>query len=166
VRIALALIAGVCLASGCANSEVSAVGQTTGTSSPPTSNCDEDDYPGPWTACPDFDWVRGIVEATGYEMADFTGSALVARGRGDSFYIWATKGHGSLAGASRLGCRIGDAKVWVGKGGMDDWRYWQAQGYTFWLSAGPLMTSRSPDPCELEALVQASRSMPPPSAGP
>jgi hypothetical protein len=48
--------------------------------------------------------------------------------------------------------------VWAGTMGMDDWRYWHAQGFTFWISAGPLMSSTTPDPCDLGRLIEESKT--------
>jgi hypothetical protein len=125
-------------------------------------DCQEPDYPGPWSACPQTEWVRAIVEAAGYEITGDTGSAIVAGGNGHSFYIWATPGEGSLGGSSRPLCKIGDLSIWGVAGGMTDWRYWHAQGFTFWISAGPVGTSESPDPCELDALARESQMQPAP----
>ena len=158
----LLALACACVTTGCQDSRVSVDGSTTNRA-PTAVECDEDDYPGHWTACPEAGWIRSIVETAGYEMADYTGSALVAKGNGDSFYIWASRGHGSLGGASSRGCRLGDTEVRAGLGAMADWRYWHAQGFTFWMSAGPLITSTSPDPCELGALVHESRVQPAPA---
>jgi hypothetical protein len=132
------------------------------------TRCVEDEYPGPWTACPEADWVRGIVEAAGYRVAGDTGSAVIARGQGHSFYIWATRNDGSAIEGFEEACRVGNITVWAGKGpngAMNDWRYWEAQGFVFWLSAGPRSTATSPDVCGLGSLVHQSQVQTPPSAG-
>jgi hypothetical protein len=149
------------LAGGCAGSPESVDAPTTRAAA--AASCDEDDYPGPWTACPEAGWVRDIVEAAGYDVAGSTGSALVARGNGHSFYIWATRGRASIGAATGRGCRIGSVKVSTGTGAMGDWRSWEAQGFTFWLSAGPLSASTSPAPCDLDDLVRESQAQAPPA---
>jgi hypothetical protein len=47
---------------------------------------------------------------------------------------------------------------------MEDGRYWQAPGFTFWVSAGPFSTSSSSDPCDLEGLAHASEVQQPPTS--
>jgi hypothetical protein len=161
MRTALALIVCVWLANGCAESRVSAVGQTT-TSSSPTSNCDEDDYPGPWTACPEAAWVQRIAEGAGYEIVDYMGSALVAHGRGDSFYIWAARGVAPRSEQGRVLCRVGDLDVRGTGWRTGDWRSWRAQGFTFWISAGPTADSTSPEACSMGRLIRESLIQPAP----
>jgi hypothetical protein len=45
---------------------------------------------------------------------------------------------------------------------MKDWRYWWAQGFTFWAAGGPSSGARPPDPCALASLVQESLRQPRP----
>ncbi len=44
--------------------------------------CPHANWPGPWTACTEADWVRRVVEAGGYEVTGDPGSALVAEEEG------------------------------------------------------------------------------------
>jgi hypothetical protein len=123
-----------------------------------------DEWPGPWTACPEAAWVQRVAERAGYRVVDETGSALVAQGEGRSFYIWATaapESPGRTAEREKwrlLGRREG-ARVY---GDEDLWRWWGAQGFVFWLHAGPFADSRVPDLDELGFLIRASKSLPPP----
>lgn len=156
------------LAGGCGEADVSSPAGSLGTEataakSAGTRDCSDEDYPGPWTACPEAEWVRSIAETSGYEIAGETGSALIAKGEGHSFYIWATRGRGSLGGGEdHPFCRIGGMNVWSGTRGMEDWRYWHAKGFTFWISAGPTSTATSPDSCDLGRIVHESEVQPPP----
>ena len=117
-----------------------------------------DDYAGPWTACPEADWVRRIVRSAGYRVVGSTGSALVARGRGESFYIWAT---GNAARVRRTASEGGYVPV----GTVDGVRiysdavrrWWLAQGFVLWVESGPRGESAAPGPDELAPLVRASR---------
>ena len=132
---------------------------------PPSVRCPTD-WPGPWTACPEAAWVRLVAVRAGFRIVDETGSALVAQGRGRSFYLWATeidRSVGRIAddgGWLLLGRRAG-VRVY-GDGAL--WRLWSAQGFVFWLQAGPLATSRLPDLDDLEPLVRASMELSPPRA--
>jgi hypothetical protein len=102
-------------------------------------------WPGPWTACPEADWVRRVAEGAGYRVVGDTGSSLVARGGGRSFSIWATKLAGKELSATarrekwrRLGVVEGTGVF----GDEESWRWWPAQGFVFWLSAGRAQTQR------------------------
>lgn len=110
--------------------------------------CPRPDWPGPWTACAEARWVAQVVEAGGYDVGDGTGtgSALIAAGRGRAFYVW--------AGATGAG----DSEP------SDDGVHtsWTAQGYTFWVGAGPRYTDAKPTVAELRAVAAASRLIPPP----
>ena len=50
--------------------------------------CPRENWPGPWVACAEADWVRRVVESGGYRVVGETGSAIVAGGKGQSFYAW------------------------------------------------------------------------------
>jgi hypothetical protein len=83
------------------------VGETRGSSPPTTAagtaqadaddqgkvrGCSSENWPGPWAACEEADWVRAVVRRAGYETGSDTGSALVASTDETSFYIWTTPG--------------------------------------------------------------------------
>jgi hypothetical protein len=120
-------------------------------------------WPGPWTACPEAAWVRLIAGSAGYAITGETGSALVAEGRGHGFYIWATKTADERPAATtaeewnRLGTVEG---VEVFDDGVR--RRWVAQGFVFWLEAGPSADSALPPLGEMQALVRLSLKLPPP----
>jgi hypothetical protein len=126
-----------------------------------------DQWPGPWTLCPQADWVRQVVRETDYRLAGETGSALIAKGNGRSFFIWVTPLPPSLAALARsenwklLG-RVDGSRVWGG----EDWRWWVAQDHIFWVSVGPQGLSRAPAPneSELGSLIRASKTLPRPPA--
>jgi hypothetical protein len=122
-------------------------------------------WPGPWTACPEADWVRRVAEQAGYRVVDETGSALVAEGDGRSFSIWATElaGKELSATARRENWRplgvVEDTEVF---GDEKDWRWWPAQGFVFWLHVGPSEDATSPELEEMASLVRTSLELPPP----
>ncbi len=121
-------------------------------------------WPGPWTACPEAEWVRLVAETAGYRITDETGSALVAEGRGDGFYIHATPMSEKhfLATARREEWRRRGSAEGVQLFGEDPWRWWRAQGFVFWLHAGPHADATLPTHRGLPALVRASLDLPPP----
>jgi hypothetical protein len=123
------------------------------------------DWQGPWTACPEADWVGQVAERAGYRVTGETGSALIAQGNGSSFYIWVTEraadqdlNGGPTARKGSLG-EIDGVPVY---GDERLWRWWVANGFVFWLQAGPYSTSEIPRLRELESLVQASSALAPP----
>jgi hypothetical protein len=121
-------------------------------------------WPGPWTACPEADWVRLIAETAGYRITDETGSALVTEGHGDGFYIHATpmsEKHFVVTARREEWPRRGRVEG-VEIFGEDIWRWWRAQGFVFWLHAGPTADATLPTLGELPALVRASLDLPPP----
>jgi hypothetical protein len=113
---------------------------------------------GPWTACPEADWIRHVVRRAGYRLTGETGSALIAEGHGASFYIWATPAGrpveeiGRDEGWQELG-RVAGARVW----GSREWRWWAAQEHIVWLSAGGHVPALN----ELRSLIRASKSLTP-----
>jgi hypothetical protein len=122
-----------------------------------TRRCGQPDYPGPWTACAEAAWVRQVAAEAGYRIVGETGSALVAAGGGDSFYIWTTRLRQPVAALAaekwqQLGS-VGNVPIY---GDEHLWRWWAAQGYVFWIQQGPRETSTAPDVAELEPLVSAS----------
>jgi hypothetical protein len=120
-----------------------------------------DDWPGPWTACPEAAWVGRVAETAGYRLAGDTGSALVAEGGGDSFYIWATqhdRPFSELAADERWKplARVDDVPVY---GDRTLWRWWPAQGFVFWLQAGPRAKSTLPPVDGMDGLISASQTV-------
>lgn len=121
-------------------------------------------WPGPWTACPEANWVGRVTETAGYRIVGDTGSALVAQGRGRSFTIWATQPEEPIR-------RIAERENWSPLGTVDgvqvygdesQWHWWVAQGSIFWMSTDPHRGGRLPDLGEMASLVRASRDLPPP----
>ena len=134
----------------------------TGSADEGPRGCPRPDWSGPWTACAEADWVRRIVEVGGYRVAGETGSALVAEGKGRSFYIWTTRARRS-PGAMAVGNWRHLAEIdGVGVYGDEElWRFWEAQGSIFWVKEGPTGDSVVPSPHELEPLLEASRAVRP-----
>ena len=121
-----------------------------------------------WTVGPEADWVRGVAEAGGYRVVGDSGSALVAEGKGRSFYIWTTRAERPLsviaaeAGNWRRLAVVGGVPVY---GDDDLWRFWEAQGFVFWAQAGPRADSVVPSPAELAQVLAASATISPPPRG-
>jgi hypothetical protein len=133
--------------------------------SPSAEEC-ESDWPGPWTACPQADWIRQVAERAGYRITGETGSALVAQGNGWNFYIWATE----MATQEEFRKTIKREK-WRSVGavkGIEIYgdqvlsRWWLAQGFIVWLGAGPHEDSEIPTLEQMGSLVRASKIVPPP----
>lgn len=121
------------------------------------------DWPGPWTACPEAEWVERVAERAGYRITGKTGSALIARGRGQSFYIWgfgATEQEIEQAANREAWHPLALVEGVVVYGDEDMWRWWVADGFILWLQAGPTMDSRPPSLAEMGALVEASATVP------
>ena len=110
--------------------------------------CPAPDWPGPWTACAEARWAERVVEAGGYRVGGGTGSALTAEGRGRAFYVWASSTGTDDRRPADDGVRTS----------------WTAQGFTFWVEAGPSSTDVKPTIDELSGIVTASRRIPPPPA--
>lgn len=118
-----------------------------------------------WTACPVADWVQQVAERAGYRITGETGSALIARGSGWSFYIWA------IPAGTPEEIRTAAKDEWPAFGTVegvqvygDDnvWRWWVADGLTLWLQVGPDGASQLPPLTEMASLVRASKTVPPP----
>lgn len=127
--------------------------------------CPRPDWPGPWTACAEADWVRRVVQTGGYRVVGGTGSALVAEGKGRSFYVWTTRARrgveASAAGAGhRRRLAVVDGTPVYGDEQL--WRFWVAQGFVFWVNEGPRADSIAPSPIELRGVLEASEVLPPP----
>jgi len=124
------------------------------------------DWPGPWTACPEAEWVRQLAEHAGYRVVGKSGSALIARGNGRSFYIWATEGtpKGLRRAAKRESWQaLGTVEGVKVYGAERLWRWWMvAEDFVLWLQAGPYMNSELPSLEEMELLVRAGKTVPPP----
>jgi hypothetical protein len=125
------------------------------------------DWPGPWTACPEADWVERVAQRAGYRISGKTGSALIAEGNGRSFYIWTTP----AATAKELEKAVSD-EDWQPFGSVEGvqvygdksvWRWWVGESFTIWLQAGPTKDSRLPSLTEMASLVRASETLPEPS---
>jgi hypothetical protein len=132
--------------------------------SPSAEECEGDGWPGPWTACPQADWVRQVAERAGYRVTGETGSALVAQGKGRSFYIWAAPAAGQDLddGPTARKGPLGEVEGVTVYGDERLWRWWTANGFVLWLKAGPYSTSQIPRLKEMNSLVQESTAVPPP----
>jgi hypothetical protein len=110
--------------------------------------CPRPNWPGPWGACAEARWVERVVEAGAYQVGGGTGSALTAEGRGRAFYVWAASTGADDSHPVDDGVRTS----------------WAAQGFTFWVEAGPGPTDVKPMIVELGGMVAASKRIPPPPA--
>ncbi len=125
---------------------------------------------GPWTACAEAEWVSRVAEAAGYRVVGETGSALVAEGHGDSFYIWTTR-HTIVPPVGKIREKeawneLGTAGGVTIYGDERLWRWWSTDDTIFWVKAGPSESSTVPDVDELERLVAASVRLRPPPDNP
>jgi hypothetical protein len=121
-------------------------------------------WPGPWTACPEAQWVRDVAERGGYRIVGETGSALVAQGGGRSFHIWATELTEPLRTVARKEKwrEFGTVEGVPVYGDEALWRWWAAQGFAFWLQAGPRVDAELPTLGEMASLIRASKELAPP----
>jgi hypothetical protein len=129
--------------------------------------CPRADWGGPWTACAEAEWVARVAEAAGYRIVGETGSALVAEGGGDGFYIWTTR-HAIVSPIQQLAedegwQELGTAGRVTIYGDERLWRWWSTEDTIFWIKAGPYEKSTVPDVGELDRLVAASLRLQPPS---
>jgi hypothetical protein len=121
------------------------------------------DWPGPWTACPEADWVGQVAERAGYRLTGETGSALIARGHGTSVYIWAFEATArEIAKASRQEMwepvgRVDGVRLY-GDGRLRRW--WIVDDFIVWVEAGPYAHSRLPSSEGLKTLIRASETIP------
>jgi hypothetical protein len=115
------------------------------------------DWPGPWTACPEADWVRRLVERAGYCVDGETGSALTAHGRSSRFYIWAVYAPGSdPADVGGESARVDGVVSGVSVYGDGVRRWWRAQDFVIYVEAGPTDLPGLPRLRGMESLIQAS----------
>jgi hypothetical protein len=157
---------GATLLTGCAQTDGTASREPLSPGREATATCATDEWPGPWTACPEAVWVREIVTRAGCRLTGETGSALIAACDDTAISIWVTRGpskdvepdgtpwtrHARIANT----VVYGDARLW---------RFWRAQGYVFWVKPGPRETDRPPSSAVLAELIEASQQLQPPSAG-
>lgn len=122
--------------------------------------CPSENWPGPWAECAEADWVREVVRRAGYTTERDTGSALVASTDETGFYIWTTAGSAERVHpqAAQLGA-VASTPVY---GDKRVWRFWSAQGFVFWTTAGPSAADGPLSLTALEPLVRASKEVPPP----
>jgi hypothetical protein len=168
-RSSLILLASVCLTSLACGSEPQRGGQEpTGrerVEQPQGSDECPSDWPGPWTACPEADWVQQVAEHAGYRIVGATGAALIARGNGWSFYIWATQRapEDPRKAAKRAGWHtLGTVEGVEVYGDKSLWRWWVTEGLVIWLQAGPHRDSQLVPLSEMGSLVRASETVQPP----
>ncbi len=114
------------------------------------SDCDAASYPGPWSACPEAEWVRAVASEAGYRVVDDTGSALELRGREQNLYVWAVS---SVEGVAEDGSSRTVAGITVTANPIRAW--WDVAGLRVWVSGGS--QGDLPAVPELEELVAASR---------
>ena len=108
--------------------------------------------PGSWSTWPEAAWVRRIVETGGYRVTAQTAAALVASGKGHEFYIWTSEGRAARMPNTRRLAAVRRVPVY---GDRDLWRYWYAQGFTFWVQS-----ERAPAAGRLAPVVDASLRLP------
>jgi hypothetical protein len=104
------------------------------------------------------EWSRAVAEDADFNIADYTGSAWVAKGHGRSFYIWATEAVPTRPFAYegyRIIRRIGGVRIF----GDNVRLAWRAQGATVWIEAGPTEDSLAPKASDLRRLVRASKAI-------
>ena len=139
-------------------------GREQGQRTPISEECPSD-RPGPWTACPEADWVQRLAQRAGYRITGQTGSALIAEGSGRSFYIWAN------AGTTKEISKAAEREKWKPLGSVEGvevygdeslWRWWVMEDFVVWIHAGPYMNSQVPSLEAMESLVRASETVPPP----
>ena len=147
---AAVLAAVVCLVSACAGRD-----RVLPAEEPPQPECV---IGGPWTTWPSAFWTRRIAEEGGYRIVSDTGSALVAAGKGHEFYIWATEPERPIRAivAQEKWHKLAVVRDVTVYGDRDLWRFWLAQGFIFWVKAGPRPESVLPEPGRLAPVIDAS----------
>jgi hypothetical protein len=104
-------------------------------------------------------WARAIALRAGYRVAGWTGSASVAKGRGESFYIWMT-GYVSHSELHAEGYRVVDHIEGIPVYSDKNRLAWVTREATVWINAGPTEESVAPKANRLRRLVAASRALP------
>ena len=165
-RLSLALLASATLISFACGAEQQDMGRAQASAHDRmVSKACPPDWPGPWTACPEAEWIQQVAERAGYRITGETGSALIAEGNGRSFYIWATEG------TPKQVRRAAKRERWQPLGTVEGvevygdarlWRWWVIEDLVVWLHAGPYMNSYLPPLKEMKALVRAAEIIPPP----
>ena len=131
------------------------------TPDPPTQPGDLDgECPpeGPWSDpdCPGVQWVREVLTRAGFAITGDTGSALVARGEGSSFYMHAfTDKRRNPPAHLVLEEKVDGPKIYS----RDITLWWEIQGLSVWLQTGPSDKALLPQDEELRALVLFSKSV-------
>ena len=114
------------------------------------------DWDGPWTACPEADWVQRVAERAGYRITGETESALIAQGyeapEEEVRKVAAREEWKPLAVVEGV-VVYGDERLW---------RWWVVDEFILWLHAGPYEKSKLPSLDEMGALVEASTMSPRP----
>jgi hypothetical protein len=109
-----------------------------------------------WVMCPLADWVRNTIWDAGFAVDGRTGSAIVGKAGGTSFYMWTTTNLGDPLEPAYVPLMKVD-NVTVLSGGTQ--AVWEARGIRVWVKAGPtdeVLPSRE----QIEALVRASLTTP------
>jgi hypothetical protein len=110
--------------------------------------------------CPEPQWVRRILERSGYNLVRDTGSPFVARGSGTEFFVIAEEvteeGDYDLSdlGYARR-ANVDGVAVFGGDRAGGEWR-WRVQGVDVWINEGPYGDSVFPTFEQIEPLVRAS----------
>ena len=166
---AFILLAVIVFASACERDVRTVGGETGGAENDaylhaPTADECEADWAGPWTSCPQADWIGSVAEDAGYRIAGETGSALVAEGKGHGFYLWTSDAHSDLVESAgprwKAVGRVHGVPIY---GDRHVWTWWVVEeaGVVIWLNAGPHTESRLPKLDELEPLVVSSKMIRP-----
>jgi hypothetical protein len=119
-------------------------------------SCPEE-WPGPWTACPDAAWIAAVIGRADYSVMGETGTAVTGEGDGWGFNLWATSNPEDIA--------LEDWPVFGRTAGVElrgdpaSQLWWPAQERIVWLSAGVTQDARIPTLTELAPLIRASREL-------
>ena len=103
--------------------------------------------------------MQRVAERAGYRISGETGSALIARGNGWSFYIWATEETPEEIRRAERWQALGTVEGVVVYGDESLWRWWVTEDFVVGLQAGPYEDSQVPPLAEMESLVRASKTV-------